>query len=89
MAARDLIARGVGFAPGSTKFIPTHGFTPAVPPERYERSGGLSGLHQAAAGSSGLRDRASSKTGLGDRAGSASGLREASPSQTSGQVEAR
>lgn len=30
MAVRDLIARGVGFNPGSVKFIPTLGLTPSI-----------------------------------------------------------
>lgn len=29
MAIKDIIAQGIGFAPGSTKFIPTAGFSPA------------------------------------------------------------
>ncbi len=34
MATKDLIARGVGFAPGSTKFMPTLGLgiAPVIPP---------------------------------------------------------
>lgn len=27
MAIENIIARGIGFSPGSTKFIPTHGFS--------------------------------------------------------------
>ncbi len=30
MGVETLIARGIGFAPGSTQYIPTHGLTPSA-----------------------------------------------------------
>ncbi len=30
MAIEDIIAKGIGFSPGSVKFIPTHGFATAA-----------------------------------------------------------
>lgn len=32
MAIKNIIARGIGFSPGSVKFIPTHGFASGVVP---------------------------------------------------------
>ena len=30
MAVKNIIAKGIGFSPGSVKFIPTHGFSIGV-----------------------------------------------------------
>ncbi len=45
MAIKDIIARGIGFSPGSVKFIVTHGFgAPAVvPPDTILNSQSLTG----------------------------------------------
>jgi hypothetical protein len=48
--ALHIIGRGIGFAPGSTKFIPTRGFTPLVSPTTFSYSMSGGGTTSGAAG---------------------------------------
>lgn len=49
MAIKDIIAKGIGFSPGSTIYIPTHGFSigavPVIPPSYA--AGGYAGASEA------------------------------------------